>query len=89
MTLPLIYTLQNVDSSTRNTLIRTVEKHNTDKKKVKELILQVHQSGGIKYAKEAMEKYVQKAVRLVDEIPSSSATQSMKDLIDYVIERGS
>ncbi len=88
MTLPLIYTLQKVDSSTRNTLIRTVEKHNKDKKRVKELILQVHQSGGIQYAQNIMETYIQRAISLVDEIPPSTATQSMKDLISYVIQRG-
>lgn len=88
MTLPLIYTLQNVDSSTRKTLIRTVEKYNKDKKRVKELIVQVYQSGGILYAQNAMEKYVQQAIQIVDEIPPSPATQSMKDLIEYVIQRG-
>jgi len=88
MTLPLIYTLQKVDGPTRNTLIRTVEKYNKDKKRVRELILQVHQSGGIEYAQKAMDKYVQQAIQLVDEISTSSASQSMKNLIAYVIERG-
>jgi len=88
MTLPLICTLQNVDSSRRKELIRTVEKYNKDKKRVKELIRQVHQSGGIQYAQKAMEEYVKKAIILVDEIQPSTATQSMKDLISYVIQRG-
>jgi len=87
MTLPLIYTLQNVDSSKRKELIRTVEKYNKDKSKVRELIKQVHQSGGIRYAEKVMEEYVQKALALVDEIPASDATTSMKDLIGYVIDR--
>ncbi|MEP6647842.1 MAG: polyprenyl synthetase family protein [Saprospiraceae bacterium] len=88
MTLPLIYTLQNVDSSTRRTLIRTVEKYNTDKKRVKELIQLVHQTGGIKYAEERMAMYIREALAVFDGIPNSPATQSMKDLIAYVIERG-
>jgi len=87
MTLPLIYTLQNVDSSKRKELIRTVEKYNKDKTKVRELIKQVHQSGGIRYAEKVMEEYVQKALAMVDEIPASAATTSMKELIGYVIDR--
>ncbi|MEO6131424.1 MAG: polyprenyl synthetase family protein [Saprospiraceae bacterium] len=88
MTLPLIYTLQKVDGATRKRLIRTVEKFNTDKKRVKDLIQHVHQSGGIKYAEERMEMYVNEAISMVDKIPPSPATQSMKDLIAYVIQRG-
>ncbi len=34
-----------------------------------------------------MESYVQKALALVDEIPASAATTSMKDLIEFVIDR--
>jgi octaprenyl-diphosphate synthase len=88
MTLPLIYTLQQVSPSRRKELIRTVEKYNTDKTKVRDLIKEVHQSGGIKYAQEVMEKYVQEALTLVNQIPPSEATNAMKDLIEYVIDRG-
>lgn len=88
MTLPLIYTLQKVNGSTRTRLIRIVEKHNKDKKLVKELMTEVYQSGGIQYAQTVMESYVKEALSLVDELPPSAATQSMKDLIAYVIERG-
>lgn len=89
MTLPLIYTLQQVPPSRKRELIRTVEKYNTDKKKVRDLILQVHQSGGIRYAEQVMEEFVQKALSIVDEIPPSPATTSMKELISYVIDRRS
>ena len=87
MTLPLIHTLQKVDKSTRINLIRTVEKHNKDKKRVNELIRLVRESGGIHYAQQLMESYTQKALALVDEMPPSDATSSMKDLIGYVIDR--
>ncbi|MBK9985030.1 MAG: polyprenyl synthetase family protein [Saprospiraceae bacterium] len=88
MTLPLIYTLQNVDSATRKKLIQTVEKFNTDKKRVKELIQQVHASGGIKYAEEVMERYIQAANMMIQEFVPGPATSSMKGLIGYVIQRG-
>ncbi|MEP6795350.1 MAG: polyprenyl synthetase family protein [Saprospiraceae bacterium] len=89
MTLPLIYTLQNVDSATRKRLIQTVEKYNTDKKRVNELIQMVHTTGGIKYAEEVMERYIQKANSLIQEFIPGPATSSMQSLIGYVIERKS
>ena len=87
MTLPLIYALQNADRVTKNSLIRTVEKYNKDKKKVKELMVTVHQSGGIQYAQQVMDKFVKEALDIIEEIPPGPATKSMKELIAYVIER--
>ncbi len=87
MTLPLIYTLQKADSPTKKMLIRTVEKHNKDKKRVRELIAKVHESGGIQYANDVMETYVAQALAIIEEVPPSAATESMKDLIGYVIAR--
>ncbi len=87
MTLPLIYTLQQVSSSRRKELIKTVEKYNTDTKKVRELIREVHACGGIQYAEQVMEQYVQKALQVVEAIPASPATDSMRELIAYVIDR--
>lgn len=87
MTLPLIYTLQQVDAPTKKKLIRTVEKHNKDKKQVRELIAQVKTSGGLQYAQAVMESYVAKALAIIDEIPEMPATTAMKELIEYVIAR--
>jgi octaprenyl-diphosphate synthase len=87
MTLPLIYTLQNVDSATRRNLIRTVEKYNKDKTKVRELIRTVHQTGGIKYAQEIMESYVRRANDMLEALPSSDSRNSMIGLMNYVIDR--
>lgn len=87
MTLPLIYTLQQVSTSRRKELVRTVEKYNTDKTKVRDLIKEVHASGGIRYAEQVMKEYVEKALAMVDEISPSAATTSMKELIAYVIDR--
>jgi octaprenyl-diphosphate synthase len=88
MTLPLIYTLQKVENAKRKNLIRVVEKNNRDKAKIKWLISEVHAAGGIAYAQDQMKSYMDKALLILDEIPQSLYTQSMKDLIRYVIQRG-
>ena len=87
MTLPLIYTLQKVDSSQKRNLIRIVEKYNKDKKKVSELIKTVYDTGGISYAQKTMESILEQARQQLAELPSSPATESMRDLVTYVIER--
>lgn len=87
MTLPLIYALQQADPGLRRRMIRTVEKYNTDKKKVAELLHHVHALGGIRYAEEAMRDYLQKADAVLDEFPANTARESMRDLIRFVLER--
>lgn len=88
MTLPLIYTLQQVSASERKSLIRIVEKHNQDKKKVGELIQQVHQRGGIHYAQQKMQSYVDKALAAIETLPQNEASSSMRALVRYVMDRG-
>lgn len=87
MTLPLIFTLQQVDSKRKSQLIRIVEKHNTDKKMVKELIQTVYDTGGIQYAQEKMKDLISQARNQLDELPDSAAKESMHGLINYVLER--
>jgi octaprenyl-diphosphate synthase len=88
MTLPLIYTLQQVDPKTKKELIRTVEKYNKDKTRVTQLISIVYKTGGIDYANRVMQTYIDKALALIDELPQSEASDSMKALVRYVMERG-
>jgi octaprenyl-diphosphate synthase len=87
MTLPLIYTLKKVDSGKKNELIRIVEKHNKDKKRVKELIATVYATGGIQYAHEKMKGFIEDAKLQLANLPPSPATESMKQLMEYVLER--
>ncbi len=87
MTLPLIYTLQQADPKLRKQLIRIVEKENKNKTKVRELIGQVYAHGGIQYATQVMNEYVEKAYTLLQDMPPSPATSAMEDLIGFVVER--
>ena len=87
MTLPLIYTLKKVDARQKNDLIRVVEKHNKDKKRVKELIDKVYASGGIEYAQQKMTALILQAKAQLDALPESKAKESMHQLMNYVLER--
>lgn len=87
MTLPLIYTLEKVDSKTRARIINTIKKHNKNKKKVNALIDIVKETGGIEYARETMESYKQQALDQLHQLPDNEARNSLNDLIHYVTER--
>ncbi|HJW31443.1 MAG TPA: polyprenyl synthetase family protein [Saprospiraceae bacterium] len=87
MTLPLIYTLQHVNQPQKAQLIRTVEKFNKDKPRVKELISTVYETGGIRYAEDKMKAIIAEATQLLETLPQNEATQSMRGLIDYVLSR--
>jgi len=89
MTLPLIYTLNKVDSSTRKKLINIVKNQNDKAEKVNEVIRIVHESGGMEYATAVMMRFRNEAVDILNEFPDSSAKSSLQKLIDFTINRSS
>lgn len=87
MTLPLIYTLQVVDSAIKKKIIYIVKNQNTNKEKVNEVIALVKQYGGIEYAHAKMLAYKEEALQMLEQFPESPAKAAMKELVNYVIER--
>ncbi|MFN8276481.1 MAG: polyprenyl synthetase family protein [Chitinophagales bacterium] len=87
MTLPLIYTLQQVPASERRRLINMVKNENTDMEKVREIIDVVRRTGGIAYAEEKMRGFKQEAEQLLDEFPASEARTAIRELIAFTINR--
>lgn len=87
MTLPLIYTLKNANEKDRKYYFNTIKRYNNDSKRVKELIQFVKQSGGLDYAIGVMKDFQHKAQQILEEFPESKAKQSLRLMLDYVIER--
>lgn len=87
MTLPLIYTLNQVSKSDKRKMINIVKHYNTDHKKVNWLIELVVQSGGIQYATEKMLEFMNSAIDLLHEFPDNEARNSLEQLIEFTIER--
>ncbi len=87
MTLPLIYTLQHVDTATRKKIIYIVKNQNTNKAKVNEVIDIVKQTGGIEYARKKMQEYQHDAIDILNTFPHSEARDAMQELVAYVTER--
>ena len=87
MTLPLIYTLSISDSVQKKSIINTIKNHNTDSKKVADLIQLVKENGGLEYATKKMKEYHKKALTILEDFEDNDAKVSLKKMIDFVIER--
>ncbi len=87
MTLPLIYTLSNCDKATRRHIINIVKNHNTNPKKVEEVIGLVRSGKGIAYSEEKMIHYKNKALKALDDFPPSEFRESFKDLVEFTVNR--
>lgn len=87
MTLPLIYLLNNSSWAEKRKIINIVKNHNTNPEKVKFIINRVNESGGIDYAQGKMQEYHQQALKILAEFPESDSRSSLKQLVDFTIER--
>jgi octaprenyl-diphosphate synthase len=87
MTLPLIHTLSKVTSTEKHWIITTVKNHNSDKKKVHELIAMVKEKGGLDFAIKKMEVFRDEALTLLNDFPKNEYRDALSLMVNYVIER--
>ncbi|HUM97399.1 MAG TPA: polyprenyl synthetase family protein [Chitinophagaceae bacterium] len=87
LTLPLIYTLNNTDASTRRKIIYIVKNNNNDKEKVKWVIDQVEKTGGIAYAKEKMNDFRDKAIEQLKYFSENEIRNGLEDMVRFVTDR--
>ena len=87
LTLPLIYTLNELDKRKRKWLINSIKKHNKDKSRVKEIISLVKETGGLEYAIEKMNYFHKIALEDLNKLPDNEFKSSLTEMINYVIQR--
>jgi octaprenyl-diphosphate synthase len=87
MTLPLIYTLTNSNKEQKRAIINIIKNHNTEPKKVQQVIDMVRAVNGIKYATEKMQFYRDKALKALEAFPESDYKTSFIDLVKYTVDR--
>jgi octaprenyl-diphosphate synthase len=87
MTLPLIYALSKASWFEKRRVISIVKNNSENPKKVTEVIEFVKRSGGIDYAKQAMNRYYAEAIDLLAAFPDSTYKNSLRDLVQFTIER--
>lgn len=89
MTLPLIYALSKASWLEKRRIIRIVKNEGGKPKKVREVIEFVKASGGIEYAQATMNKFHQEAMALLETLPDSTYRTSLRQLVQFTIERNS
>ena len=87
LTLPLIYTLNNIDKKTKREIIYIVKNQNKVKAKVDYIIKEVVAAGGIDYTIGKMEQYKQEALDILATFPDSDIKSGFKDLVNFVTDR--
>lgn len=87
LTLPLIYTLNNIESSRRRELIYIIKNQNRIKERVNYVIEQVKLAGGIAYGIQKMEEYKHKAIAILHEFPPSETRDALEELVNYTTDR--
>lgn len=89
MTLPLIYILNKSGYLQKRKIINIVKNHNTNMEKVDWLMQEVVEGGGIDYAVEKMTQYRNEALEMLEQMPDTPARESLRQLIDFTIQRKS
>ena len=87
LTLPLIYTLSEVNKRKKKWIINSIKRHNKDKSRIKEIISIVKQTGGLEYAIEKMNYFHKLALDDLKKLPDNEFKKSLTDMINYVIQR--
>ncbi len=88
MTLPLIYLLRNSSWLKKQKYLHIVRFYNENPDKVKFLIDEVKNSGGIEYAQQKMQEFTEKARDILQSFPENKYRNALEDLISYTIARG-
>ncbi|MBP6686242.1 MAG: polyprenyl synthetase family protein [Lacibacter sp.] len=87
LTLPLIYTLNNVDAAKKKELIYLLKNENKQKKNVQYIIDEVIKAGGINYAEQTMNRYRDEAIAALHQFPQNEIRDGLEALVRYTTDR--
>lgn len=87
MTLPLIYALNEAESSERRRMIKLIKRHSDKPERVAEVIDFVRSSGGLQYAETVMQRFRSEAFELLRQLPHAPARDALEELVNYVVDR--
>jgi len=87
LTLPIIHTINNADKTTRAYIINSIKNHNTDKKRIQQVIDYVKAHDGIRYTQTAMQNIQHEALAILEQTVDSPYKTNLKQLVDFVINR--
>ncbi|MBM3433791.1 MAG: polyprenyl synthetase family protein [Bacteroidetes bacterium] len=87
MTLPLIFALQRADASTKRELMRIVRRKANDPDRIRTLMTEVAALGGLHYARERRDAFLDEARGILANFPAGEARTALEVLVDFVGQR--
>ncbi len=87
LTLPLIYTLNNVDSKTKREIIYILKNENKNPDKVAYVINKVINAKGIDYAISKMNNYRNEALEILFTFPKNEVRDALEELVTFTTDR--
>ena len=87
LTLPLIYTLNNIEKSLKKEIIYIIKNENTRKSKIAYITDVVTKAGGIDYTVKKMLAYKEEALTILHSFPPSPIRDGFEDLVNFVTDR--
>jgi octaprenyl-diphosphate synthase len=87
LTLPLIYTLNNIDPSEKRKIIYIIKNENKNAEKIKYVLQKVVEAGGIQYAINKMIQYRDEALAILYDFPESDIRKGLEELVRYTTDR--
>lgn len=87
LTLPLIYTLNNIDKKEKRELIYILKNENRSPGKVQYVIDKVIETGGISYAADVMNRHRDEALAILHEFNDNPVRKSLEELVRYTTDR--
>ena len=87
ITLPLIYTLNQLDKPTRRDIVYILKNQHKDPEKVRQVIEVVKNTGGIRYAEDKMNSYRDEAIAILNEFGPNAETEALEELVRFTTDR--
>ncbi len=87
LTLPLIYTLNNIDKTTRKRLIYILKNENKKPESIKFVLEKVMAGGGMEYANSKMIFYKNQALSILHTFPESAVRDALEELVLFTTDR--
>ena len=87
MTLPLIFTLNQVNKQEKSFIINTIKNDSKNSKKVEQIINLVKENKGLEFAENKMNEYYNESIKLLEKFDDNEAKDSLKKLVEFVVKR--
>jgi octaprenyl-diphosphate synthase len=87
LTLPIIYTLNQVSKSRKKELIYMLKNKHKNKTSIQEIITEVKASGGIAYTEEKMRLFRNQALDILKTCPQNEYTEGLTKLVKFTTDR--